>query len=81
LLVSIVNKLAALHELLTPFASNNVSLTRIESRPSRKGMWDYVFFIDIDGHRDDEAVKNALQALEKEAAMLKVLGSYPKAVL
>jgi chorismate mutase/prephenate dehydratase len=44
-------------------------------------MWDYVFFIDIDGHRDDEAVKNALQNLEKEAAMLKILGSYPKAVL
>jgi len=81
LLVSIVNKLAALHELLAPFAANNVSLTRIESRPSRKGMWDYVFFIDIDGHQDDEPVKKALQALEKDAAMLKVLGSYPKAVL
>ncbi len=81
LLVSIVNKLAALHKLLAPFASNNVSLTRIESRPSRKGMWDYVFFIDIDGHQDDEPVKEALQALEKDAAMLKVLGSYPKAVL
>ena len=81
LLVSIVNKLAALHELLAPFAANNVSLTRIESRPSRKGMWDYVFFIDIEGHRDNEAVKNALAALEKDAAMLKVLGSYPKAVL
>jgi len=81
LLVSIVNKLAALHELLAPFAENNVSLTRIESRPSRKGMWDYVFFIDIDGHRDDAVVKKALQELENDAAMLKVLGSYPKAVL
>lgn len=81
LLVSIVNKLAALHELLAPFAAHNVSLTRIESRPSRKGMWDYVFFIDIDGHREDAAVKQALQDLASEAAMLKVLGSYPKAVL
>ena len=81
LLVSIVNKLAALHELLAPFAGNNVNLTRIESRPSRKGMWDYVFFIDVDGHRDDEAVEKALTELSAEAAMLKVLGSYPKAVL
>jgi len=81
LLVSIVNKLAALHELLTPFASHHVSLTRIESRPSRKGMWDYVFFIDIDGHREDDTVKKALHDLEKDTAMLKVLGSYPKAVL
>jgi len=81
LLVSIVNKLAALHELLAPFANNNVNLTRIESRPSRKGMWDYVFFIDVDGHRDDAAVKKALDELSAEAAMLKVLGSYPKAVL
>ena len=81
LLVSIVNKHAALHELLTPFASNDVSLTRIESRPSRQGMWDYVFFIDIDGHRDDLTIANALQALTDKAAMLKVLGSYPKAVL
>jgi len=81
ILVSIVNKHAALHELLTPFASNNVSLTRIESRPSRQGMWDYVFFIDIDGHRDDLTIANALQALTDKAAMLKVLGSYPKAVL
>lgn len=81
LLVSIVNKHAALHELLTPFASNNVSLTRIESRPSRQGMWDYVFFIDIDGHREDPMIAKALQELTDKAAMLKVLGSYPKAVL
>jgi len=81
LLVSIVNKHAALHELLTPFANNDVSLTRIESRPSRQGMWDYVFFIDIDGHREDPMIAKALQDLTDKAAMLKVLGSYPKAVL
>lgn len=81
LLVSIVNKLGGLHELLAPFANHNVNLTRIESRPSRKGMWDYVFFIDVDGHSSDAAVAAALDELSAGAAMLKVLGSYPKAVL
>lgn len=81
LLVSIMNKHAALHDLLAPFAANNVSLTRIESRPSRQGMWDYVFFIDIDGHQEDPSIAKALQELTDKTAMLKVLGSYPKAVL
>jgi chorismate mutase/prephenate dehydratase len=56
-------------------------MSRIESRPSRMTMWDYVFFIDIEGHKDDAQVAVALAELEKEAAMLKILGSYPKAVL
>ena len=81
LLVSIKNKLGALHELLTPFSHHEVSMTRIESRPSHRGMWDYVFFIDVDGHCDDAPVAAALQELGEKAAMLKVLGSYPKAVL
>ena len=81
LLVSIRNKLGALHELLAPFSQHDVSLTRIESRPSRRGMWDYVFFIDVDGHCEDAPVASALKELGEKAAMLKVLGSYPKAVL
>jgi chorismate mutase/prephenate dehydratase len=81
LLVSIRNKLGALHELLAPFSRHEVSLTRIESRPSRRGMWDYVFFIDVDGHCEDAPVAAALKELGEKAAMLKVLGSYPKAVL
>ena len=81
LLVSIKNKLGALHELLAPFSRHEVSMTRIESRPSHRGMWDYVFFIDVDGHAGDVAVANALEELGDKAAMLKVLGSYPKAVL
>ena len=81
ILVSAPNKTGALYGLLTPFIKNEISLTRIESRPSRKGMWEYVFFIDIDGHRDDEPVKKALSQLKKEASLLKVLGSYPCAVL
>jgi chorismate mutase/prephenate dehydratase len=67
--------------MLEPFARNRISMTRIESRPSRQGMWNYVFFIDIEGHMDDENVANALEELEQAASMVKVLGSYPRAVL
>jgi chorismate mutase/prephenate dehydratase len=56
-------------------------MSRIESRPSRRGIWDYVFFIDIIGHQQDPAVKKALQQLDRESSMCKILGSYPAAVL
>ena len=56
-------------------------MTRIESRPSRQGMWEYVFYIDVDGHIEDEPVAAALEALERETFAVKVLGSYPKAVI
>lgn len=81
LLVSTQNKPGALQGILGPLMRNNISMTRIESRPSRRGMWDYVFFIDFEGHRDDENISQALTELENEASFLKVLGSYPKAVL
>ncbi|MCG8378648.1 MAG: ACT domain-containing protein, partial [Proteobacteria bacterium] len=70
-----------LHRMLSCFAENNVSMTRIESRPSRREMWDYVFFVDIEGHAEDNTVKKALTRLEECSAMLKLLGSYPRAVL
>ena len=81
MLVSAINKPGALHDMLAPLASNNISMTRIESRPARQGMWNYVFFIDIEGHVDDENVKKALKELEQAASVVKVLGSYPRAVL
>jgi chorismate mutase/prephenate dehydratase len=81
LLVSAANKPGALHRLLAPFSAHNISMTRIESRPSRRGMWDYVFFIDIDGHERDADVAAAIRDLEKEAAMLRILGSYPRALV
>lgn len=81
LLVSTRNKPGALFHLLGPFARNNISMTRIESRPSRRGMWEYVFFVDIEGHIQEERVALAISELEEEAAMVKVLGSYPRAVL
>jgi len=67
--------------LLKPLADNSISMTRIESRPSRKGIWEYVFFIDINGHLRDESVARALETLKTDSPMFKVLGSYPKAVL
>jgi chorismate mutase/prephenate dehydratase len=71
----------ALHRLLEPFARNNISLTRIESRPSRKQKWDYVFFIDVQGHASEAPLKNALEDLKKQSSLFRLLGSYPCAVL
>jgi len=81
LLIYTENKPGALHSMLEPIARNGLSMTRIESRPSRQGMWNYVFFIDVDGHVEDQNVKQALLELEQTANVIKVLGSYPKAVL
>lgn len=56
-------------------------MTKLESRPSRTGLWEYVFFIDIDGHQSEPKIQLALEALHEHAAFVKVLGSYPVAVL
>ena len=71
----------ALHRLLAPLAANRISMTRIESRPSRRGKWDYVFFIDIEGHASDAPVARALKSLKSHASLFRVIGSYPRAVL
>jgi len=71
----------ALFRLLEPLASNDVNLTRIESRPSRKKKWDYVFFIDLVGHAEDPHVAKALAQLKQRASLFRVLGSYPQAIL
>ncbi len=71
----------ALHHLLEPLARSGISMTRIESRPSRRKKWEYVFFIDIEGHAEDPKVRKALAALEQRASLFRVLGSYPRAVL
>ena len=81
LLVSTMNKPGALSRLLQAFANHDVSMTRIESRPSRVTVWDYVFFIDVEGHVKDTPVAAALKELEQSSSMLKILGSYPKAVM
>jgi chorismate mutase/prephenate dehydratase len=71
----------ALYRLLEPLARNNISMTRIESRPSRRHKWDYVFFIDVQGHVDEQPLKQALEGLKKQSSLFRVLGSYPCAVL
>jgi len=71
----------ALLRLLEPLAAHGVSMTRIESRPSRKRKWHYVFFIDLVGHAEDAGVAAALDGLRERAALFRVVGSYPRAVL
>ncbi len=81
LLVSSRNDVGLLYNLIEPISRNGVNMTRIESRPSRRGTWDYVFFIDLEGHRGSPEVNAALSELRSRATLFKVLGSYPKAVL
>ncbi len=81
LLLTTRNEAGGLQRLLTPLAERGISMTRIESRPSRRVRWDYVFFIDIEGHREDPGVAAALDELDRTAAECRVLGSYPRAVL
>lgn len=80
ILLSTKNAPGALYQLLAPLAKRGITMTRIESRPSRRETWDYVFFIDIDGHVEDENLALAMQELKASASFLKVLGSYPKAI-
>jgi chorismate mutase/prephenate dehydratase len=71
----------AMVELLEPLSRHGVSMTKFESRPSKQGLWDYVFFVDIEGHQADAKVKAALAECQQRASFLKVLGSYPAAVI
>ncbi len=80
LIMSAPNRTGSLCELLAPMSEAGVSMTRLESRPARHTLWEYVFYVDIDGHKDDPAVASALAELARRAAYLKVLGSYPVAV-
>ena len=81
ILVLARNKSGALYHILEPFQRHNVSMTSIESRPSGAGLWGYVFYIDFEGHLDDANVQAVLTDLDTEVAELRVLGSYPQAVL
>lgn len=83
LLISVAHtdESGALFRLLQPLAKHRVNMTRIESRPSRRRKWDYVFFIDVEGHAEDPNVSKALAVLKRHASLFKLLGSYPRAVL
>ncbi len=77
LMVSIADKVGALHHALAAFRRNRINLTKIESRPSKRKAWEYFFFIDCDGHVEDRKVRRAIELLEQECSYVKVLGSYP----
>jgi len=81
IVVSAHNKPGALFHLLEPFDREGVSLTRIDTRPSRAENWAYLFFIEFEGHRSDPKIAALLNELEEKSIMLKILGSYPKAVI
>lgn len=80
ILFSIKDKVGALYDVLNTFRKYKINLTKIESRPSKKKLWDYYFFVDLEGHRDLPLVSKALGELERKCAFLKVLGSYPKEI-
>lgn len=80
ILFSIKDKVGALYTMLLPFKKYDINLTSIESRPSRKKIWDYYFFIDLLGHIEDKKVKKAIDELKEECVFVKILGSYPVAV-
>ncbi len=80
LVMTAANRPGAVHDLLVPLARHGVSMTKLESRPARSGLWEYVFFVDIEGHQSDSKVAAALLELRQIAPFVKVLGSYPVAV-
>ncbi|WP_062270493.1 prephenate dehydratase [Endozoicomonas arenosclerae] len=81
IVVSMRNQPGALHAILEVFHVHDIDLTRVETRPSRSGIWNYVFFIDFEGHKDDPVVQKVLEKLGDRVNDLRVLGSYPKGVL
>ena len=81
LVVAMRNQPGALHDLLEPFHRHQIDMTRLETRPARSGVWNYVFFIDFKGHHAEPQVAAMLEEVRLRAADLKVLGSYPQGVL
>jgi chorismate mutase/prephenate dehydratase len=77
ILFSIKDRVGALHDMLAPFAKHGINLTKIESRPSKRQPWEYIFFLDLQGHIEDKPVKAALRELKRKSLYLKILGSYP----
>jgi chorismate mutase/prephenate dehydratase len=80
LVMSAPNRPGAVYALLEPIAKHGVSMSRLESRPARTGLWEYLFFVDLVGHASDAPVAAALSELREKAPFIKILGSYPAAV-
>ena len=81
LVFSAPNRPGAIHSLLEPMARHGVDMTKLQSRPARSGLWEYVFYADINGHREDPEVAAALRELDERAAFVKIIGSYPVAAI
>ena len=77
LVFSVRDRVGALHDMLVPFKKAHINLTKIESRPSKAEAWEYYFFVDLEGHYEQKAVKKALHELRKQCTFFKILGSYP----
>ena len=78
IVLSIKDRVGALYEILKPFGDSGISLTKIESRPSKRKAWDYLFFVDLEGHRDEPKVKETLERVGEYCEDMRVLGSYPR---
>jgi len=78
IVLSIKDRVGALYEILKPFGDNGISLTKIESRPSKRKAWDYLFFVDLEGHRDEPKVRETLKRVGEYCEDMRILGSYPK---
>jgi chorismate mutase/prephenate dehydratase len=81
LVIATKNVPGAMVSMLEPLSKNKVSMTKLESRPAKMGLWEYVFFVDVEGHHQETSLQNALAEIEKRASFVKVLGSYPVAVI
>jgi chorismate mutase / prephenate dehydratase len=76
-MISVKDRVGALYDLLRPFASHGINMTKIESRPSRRKAWEYLFFVDVEGHAEEDRVKKALEEVKARCLFQKILGSYP----
>ena len=77
LMFSVKDRIGALHDILVPFKKSGINLTKIESRPSRKRPWEYYFYVDLKGHREEKKIRQAIMAIERDCTFFKILGSYP----
>lgn len=77
IMFALKDKPGALHDALMPFKRNRINLTKIESRPSKKKAWEYLFFIDVEGHVSEPRVQRALKTLQRSTSSYQLLGSYP----
>ncbi|RMH07516.1 MAG: prephenate dehydratase [Nitrospirae bacterium] len=77
IMLSVKDRAGALYDLLRPFASNGINMTKIESRPSRRKAWEYIFFVDFEGHLEEDRIRKTLEEVKSRCLFLKILGSYP----